>query len=175
MYGLIGNAVAAATAEMVRNGRDHWYIVVLAYAGAVNVLVLILWWVIRRWVGGIDTWRTEASKAGGFVTREQYFNWCGPQQARCREDLTCRLEGLEDWRRGVMEKGGALSFHEHMAICDKLSEKSAANFAKRTDELMKHHRELVESQFAAFSERIEKRIVESFAEMRKEFHRNPEK
>jgi hypothetical protein len=33
----------------------------------------------------------------------------------------------------------------------------------------------VESQFAAFSERIEKRIVESFAEMRKEFHRNPEK
>jgi hypothetical protein len=155
--------------------HSHTDIIIWIYAAAINVFIVILWWVVKRWVNNIDTWRGDAAKGGGFMTRDQYFEWCKPQQAKCRDGFDCRIDDVEQWRDSIMEKGGALSFQDHMAICDRLSEKNAANFAKRTDELMMHHRELVETQFTAFMERIEKRIVESFAEIRKEFNRNHNK
>jgi len=159
--------VGSVAGEIAKETHYHSDIV-LVYAGAINVLVFVLWWVVKRWVGNIDTWRGDAGKAGGFITRQQYFEWCGPQQEKCRDGIMCRVEDVEKWRDTIMDKGGAVTFQEHLAICERVGEKAGSAFAKRIDELMLHHREWDQGQLELLSERLEKRMLEGFGQLRKE-------
>ena len=166
--------VGSVAGEIAKETHYHSDIV-LVYAGAINVLVFVLWWVVKRWVGNIDTWRGDAGKAGGFITRQQYFEWCKPQQDKCREGLICRTEDIEKWRESIMDKGGAVTFQEHLAGCEKVGEKTANAFAKRIDELMLHHREWVGGQLELLSEKLGKRMLEGFGQLRKEVEQDRRK
>jgi hypothetical protein len=166
---VVAGVVDGASKGVVHSQSD---IIIWIYAAAINVLILILWWVVKRWVNNIDTWRGDAAKGGGFMTRDQYFEWCKPQQAKCREGLECRVDDVEQWRDTIMEKGGPLPKLEHDDLCEKRTNK----IWQQVEASLNHQRELIAGELKLIQVTLQKDVIEEIRDLKKELnHRNGSK
>lgn len=70
--------------------------------------------------------KTDLEKEGGVVTRDKFFLWCEEKQAKCSNNVNCRLCEIEEWRQDMFKKGGPLMMQPHEAICERVTAKAAA-------------------------------------------------
>jgi hypothetical protein len=170
MYWLTAAAVSETLAPVAADigrrtdGRD---VIVFVYAGAINVLVLILWWVVRRWVGSIDAWRSNADKAGGFVTRDQYYDWCEPQHRKCREGFIYRIEEVEKWRNDITEKGGPLPKVEHDDLCERRTNK----IWQQVEANLNHQREVIAGELKLIQVTLQRDVIDEIRKLKDEMNR----
>jgi hypothetical protein len=116
--------------------------------GLITVLMILNFFWFKRWIGQQDEkWKTheeqtkeqmdEWLRAGGVVTRENYYTWCQSQMSKCPACLGYRI--LTDWRNGMSDKGGIMLKTEGKELVKELTE----NFCEKIDQLFEHHREWV--------------------------------
>lgn len=152
-----------------------WDIVFKAILGIIVVLWGGLLWFAKRsinkfdeWKDGIDKWIKGSSDKGGLVTRDDFFAWCDQKQGKCSKEVRCELADIFNWRDSIMQKGGPISLVDHIAACEKASEKAANSFAKKIDDTYLHHREWVADQLRIMTSDLEKKLSEGFAKLSKE-------
>jgi len=109
--------------------------------GIITILVVANWFWIKRWINGRDEKEKEWEKQGGLVTREMYFAWCKTQQDKCPACEAHQI--LNQWRNGMLEKGGIMLKGEHTALCKEITKEVTEGFCNKIDALFEHHREWV--------------------------------
>lgn len=102
----------------------------------ISVLALIVAFFVRDWMQSFSHWRKESEQRGGFVTREQYFNWANEGIAE-----------IDNWRDAMLEKGGALTVQAHEKICEKKNAETRELFSEKIDQSIRHFNELIKKDF----------------------------
>ena len=120
----------------------------------------VIWWWVSNWISKWDNWKKEVEKAGGFVTREQWFRWCGEKQGLC--PIASSTKVVSDWRNAMLEKGGVLTRMEHTDICEHVAEK----LVERVDECFESHRGWVAQELKLVQSSIAEQILKWLKEVK---------
>jgi len=145
-----------------------WEIVLSMVSG----LALIVGWFIKRWMNQWDGWKGGIDKQGGIVTRDIFFKYCDDKQSKCSGSLNCKIKDFFDWRNALFERGGPMLSKDHDEICDKVTSRAAATFARMVDEKFTHHHELIAAQFGEFSANLQRKLIEIVAGLKKDLLNN---
>jgi len=116
--------------------------------------------------------KTDLEKEGGVVTRDKFFLWCEEKQSKCSSSMNCKIEDIVEWRNAMFEKGGPVLSKDHDEICDKVTTKAAATFARMVDERFAHHRELVTAQLGEFGANLQRKLIEIVTRLGKDLPNN---
>ncbi len=68
----------------------------------------------------------------------------------------------------MFEKGGPVVRNEHLAMCERITEKMGMEFGRRMDEGLRHIRELVTAELTATKALIQKDVVEEIRKIGQE-------
>jgi hypothetical protein len=149
-----------------------WALIWKIVLSIVSCLAVIVGWFIKRWMNRWDGWKEEIDKQGGIVTRDIFFRFCDEKQAKCSVSMNCKIEDIVEWRNAMFEKGGPMLIKNHDEMCDKVTSRAAATFAKMVDEKFDHHRELVTAQFGEFGANLQRKLIEIVAGLKKDLLNN---
>lgn len=159
------NEVAEATTHVHVPPSLIWWILL----GILSVVWAGLLFWTKRWINKRDQMEADWEKKGGVVTREDYFKWCGENQAKCPTCILMRR--VDDWRNGMTLEGGPLLKAEHSELCKEVmgivTEKLCAEFEHHRT-LMAAELKLIRGEIALTKSDISKEVLTGINAMKKE-------
>ncbi len=117
----------------------QWFIT----GGFTLLLGIVVFWV-KRWINQLDTERQDWTKAGGLVTRDTFFLWCGEQRGKC--PACAQIKNIVAWKDGVLEDGGFMPRQEHTELCKEITKELATHFTTQIKEMFENHRQWVSQE-----------------------------
>ena len=136
----------------------------------VTTLISIIGWLLRGMLKKIwntleerleklEDWKHDLDVAGGTVTRDIHFKWCGEVTSKCGGEVKERLSTLEDWRHCMSDQGGPLMKDEHVEICERVSAKVASTLGQKFSDELKHERELFQKDLKLIQLTLERDVL----------------
>ncbi len=139
--------------------------VVSALLAILGILITVIWKDLRKAIGEAKVeakrfilWLQAKSECGGIITRDDHFEFCAHERAKCP------IVRIVEWKNELYEKGGPMTMAEHTVFSKEELKAVTDNVCK---DIM-HNRELMMTELKLIQATIKNEVVTEIRALKEE-------
>ncbi len=148
--------------------KEHFGLILSILGGlltVVGVLITVIWNDMRKSMNTIksdaaefSTWLSATAEAGGVVTRDLHFDFCGKEREKCP------VRGLLCWKEELYGRGGPMTATDSRDASSQMTASLTAMFMSE----IKHNRDLLTTELQLIQATLKNEVLTGIAKMRDE-------